>query len=157
MRNSCTHFHLNPQLATEPNKSLPSDNPFSQPLNSSPIQRCWDSLSFVDIVVQLLSCVWRFSTPWTVAYQASLSFAISQSLLKLMSIELAMPSNYLILCHPQSFPASESALCIKWPKYWSFSFSTSPFNEFSALISFRIDWFDLRAVQGNSQESFPAS
>ena len=97
-------------------------------------------------------------TPWTAAHQASLSFIISQSLLKLMSTELVMPSNHLILCCPflllpSIFPSisvssNESALCIRWPKYWKFSFSTSPSNEYSGLISFRIDWFDLLAVQG---------
>ena len=97
-------------------------------------------------------------TPWTAALQASLSFTISQSLFKLMSIELVMPSNHIILCHPllllpSIFPSirvfsNESALRIKWPKYWSFSFSISPSNEYSGLISFRIDWFDLLAVQG---------
>ena len=97
-------------------------------------------------------------TPWTAACQASLSFTVSQSLFKLMSIDSVMPSNHLILCHllrllPLIFPSirvfsNESALCIRWPKYWSFSFSISPSNEYSALISFRIDWLDLLAVQG---------
>ena len=109
-------------------------------------------------IVQLLSCVWLFITPWTVACQASLSFTISESLLKLMSIELMMSSSYLILCHPllllpSIFPSIrvfsiESALHISLLKYWSFSFSISPSNEYSGLISFRIDWFDLFAVQG---------
>ena len=97
------------------------------------------------------------ATPWTAAHQASLSITNSQSLLKLMSIELVMPSNHLILCHPLLLPPSifpsirvfsdESVLHIRWPKYWSFSFSMSPSNEYSGLISFRINWFDL-AVQG---------
>ena len=97
-------------------------------------------------------------TPWTAACQASLSFTISWSLLKLMSIELVMPSNHLIFCCPllllsSIFPSirvfsSDLALHIRWPKYWSFSFSISPTNEYSGLISFRIDWFDLPAVQG---------
>ena len=97
-------------------------------------------------------------TPWTAAGQASLSFTISWSLLKLMSIESMMPSNHFILCHPllflpSTFPSirvfsSELALCIRWLKYWSFSFSISPSSEYSGLISFRIDWFDLLAVQG---------
>ena len=97
-------------------------------------------------------------TPWTVAYQASLSFTISRSLLKCMSIELMMPSNHLILCHPllllpSIFPSirlfsNESVLRIKWPKYWSFSFSISSSNDYSGLISFRMDWLDLLAVQG---------
>ena len=96
-------------------------------------------------------------TPWTAARQASLSFTISQSLLKLMSIESVMPSNHLILCYPllllfSIFPSirvfsSESVLHIRWPKYWSFSFSICPSNEYSGLIPFRIDWFDLLAVQ----------
>ena len=107
-----------------------------------------------------LSRVWLFVTPWIAACQASLSFTISQSLLKLMSIESVMPSNHLILCCPllllpSIFPSIRvfsndlgSALCIRWPKYWSFSFSISSSNEYSRLISFRIDWFDLLAVQG---------
>ena len=103
----------------------------------------------------LFSCsVWLFVTPWTAAWQASLSFTISRSLLKLMSIESVMPSNRLILCRPllvlpSIFPSiRESALHISWPKYWSFSFSISPSNEFSELISFCIDWCDLFAVRG---------
>ena len=97
-------------------------------------------------------------TPWTAAHQASLSITNSQSLLKLMSSELVMPSNHLILCHPflvqpAIFPSirvfsSESTLCIRWPKCWSFSFSISPSNEYSGLISFRIGWLDLLSVQG---------
>ena len=95
-------------------------------------------------------------TPWTAARQASLSITNSQSLLKLMFTELVMPSNYLILCCPLLMPlifpsirvfSSESALPIRWPKYWRFSFCISPSNEYSELISFRIDWFDLK-VQG---------
>ena len=95
-------------------------------------------------------------TPWTAAYQASLSIANCRNLLKLMSIELVMPSNHLILCHPllllpSIFPSirvfsNGSALCIKWPKYWSFSFNISPSNEHPGLISFRMDWLDLLAV-----------
>ena len=107
--------------------------------------------------VQSLSRVQLFATPWTAARQDSLSITISQSLLKLMSFESVMPSNHLILCHPllppSIFPSirvfsSELALCIRWPEYWSFSFSTSPSNEYSELISFRIGWFDHLAVQG---------
>ena len=107
--------------------------------------------------VHLLSHVRLFVTPWTAARQASLSFSISQSLLKLMSIELMMPSNHLIFCRPllllpSIFPyirvfSNESALCIRWPKYWSFSFSISSSIEYPGLISFRIDCFDLLAVQ----------
>ena len=109
-------------------------------------------------VVQSLSHVRLFEIPWTAAYQASLSFTISWSLLKLMSIESVMPSNHLVLCHPllflpSIFPSTrifskESDLRSKWPKYWSFSFSVSPSNEHSWLISFRIDWFDFPEVQG---------
>ena len=98
-----------------------------------------------------------FVTPRTAARQASLSTTNSRSLLKLMCIESVMPSNHLIFCHPLLLPSifpsirifsNESALCIRWPKYWTFSFSISPSNEYSGLISFRIDWFDLLAVQG---------
>ena len=106
--------------------------------------------------VHSLSCVRLFVTPWTAARQASLSITNSQSLLKLRSIESVMPSNHLILCRPllpSVFPSvrvftNESALCIRWPKYWSFSFSFSPSNEYSWPISFRMDWLDLLAVQG---------
>ena len=115
------------------------------------------------VIVQWLSCVQLFATPRTAARQASLSFTNSQSLLKLMSCESVMPSNHLILCHlllllPSIFASirvfsSELAIHIRWPKYWSFSFSISPSNEYSGLISFWIDWFDL-AVQG-TQESSP--
>ena len=108
--------------------------------------------------VQLLSCVWLFATPWTAACQASLSITNSQSLLKLMSIESVKPSNHLFLCcplllQPSIFPrirgfSNEPALCIRWPKHWSFSFSISPSNEYSGLISFRMDWLYLLAVQG---------
>ena len=114
---------------------------------------------------QSLSCVQLFVTPWTAACQASLSITNSRSLLKLMSIESVMPSNHLILCHPllllpSIFPSirvfsNESAFCTRWPKYWSFSFNISPSNEHWRLISFRMDWLDLFAVQGNSQESSP--
>ena len=107
--------------------------------------------------VQLLGCVWLFATPWTAACQAPLSFTNSQSLLKFMSTELVMLSNYLVLCGPllllpSIFPtirvfSNESALLIRWPKYWSFSFSISPSNEYSGLTSFRVDWFDLLAAQ----------
>ena len=108
--------------------------------------------------VQLLSHVQLFATPWTAAHQASLSITNSQNLFKLMSIESVMPSNHLILCRPLLLLPSiftsirvfsnESALHIRWPKYWSFSFSISPSNEHSGLISFRVDWLDLFAVQG---------
>ena len=107
-------------------------------------------------IVLLLSHVWLFVTPWTVAHQDSLSVTISWSLLKPMSVESVMPSTHLILYSclllPSIFPSirvfsNESALRIRWPKYWSFSFSISPSNAYSGLISFRIDWFDLLAVQ----------
>ena len=108
--------------------------------------------------VQSLSPVRLPATPWTAAHQASLSITNSQSLLKLMSIELVMPSNHLILCRPllllpSIFPnirvfSNESSFRIRWPKYWSFSFSISPSSEYSGLISFRMDWLDPLAVQG---------
>ena len=108
--------------------------------------------------VKSLSHVRLFATPWTAARQASLSITDSRSLPKFMSIESVMPSNNLILCHsllrlPSIFPSirvfsNEAALRIKWPKYWSFSFSISPSNEYLELISFRMDWLDLLAVQG---------
>ena len=108
--------------------------------------------------VQSLSRVQLFVTPWTSAHQASLSITNSWSLLKLMSIEVVMPSNHLILCHPLLLLPSiftsirvfskESVFHIRWPKYWSFSFSVSPPNEYSGLISFRMSWLDLLAVQG---------
>ena len=108
--------------------------------------------------VQLLSCVRLLVTPWATARQASLSITNSQSLLKLMSIELVMPSDHLILCHSLLLLLSilpsirvfsnGSGLHIRWPKYWSFSFSISPSNEYSGLISFRMDWLDLLVVQG---------
>ena len=119
-----------------------------------------NSFSMFTVDVQSLGCVWLFVTPWTTACQASLPFTISWSLLKLMFSESMMTSNHLILCHtllllPSVFPSikvfsTESALCIKWPKYWSLSlnFSISPSNGYSGLISFRIDWFDLVADQG---------
>ena len=107
---------------------------------------------------QLLSRVQLFAIPWTAAHQASLSITNSQSLFKLMSIESVMPSDHLILCRPlllllSIFPSirvfsSESALCNRWPNYWTFSFNISPFNGYSGLISFRMDWLDLLAVQG---------
>ena len=108
--------------------------------------------------VQSLSCVRLFATPWTAARQASLSITNSRTLLKLMLIVLVTPSNHLILCHPllllpSIFPSTrvfsnESVLHVSWPKYWSFSFNISPSNEYPGLISFRMDWLDLLAVQG---------
>ena len=118
----------------------------------SPLSRYLTILTSI-VVVQSLSRVWFFIIPWTAAHQASLTYTISWSLLKLMAIELVMPSNHHTIpfssC-PQSFKASRSfpelALLIRWPKYWTFSFSISPSNEYSELISFRTDWFDLLAV-----------
>ena len=114
--------------------------------------------------VQLLSCVRLFATPWTTAHQASLSITNSRSWLKLMSFESVMPSSHLILCHPflllPPIPPSirvffnESTLLMRWPKYWSFSFSISPSNEHPGLISFRMDWLDLLAVQGTLKSLF---
>ena len=126
----------------------------------------WDSYSLLVCLyvlwtfssVQSHSCVRLFATPWTEARQASLSITTSQSLLKLMSMESVMPPNHLILCCPLLLPPSvfssikvfsnESVLHITWPKYWSFSFNIIPSNEYSGLISFRMDWLDLLAVQG---------
>ena len=116
------------------------------------LEGCWSHFSLV-----AQSCP-TLCEPWTAAHQACLSITNFRSLLMLMSIELVMPSNHLILCHPLFLLpsiflsirvfSSESALHIRWPKYWSFSFSISPSNEYSGLISFRIDWFDLLEVQG---------
>ena len=120
----------------------------------------WTPIKYhpVLVPVQLLSRVWLFVTPWTAAHQAFLSITSSWSTPKPMSIELMMPSKHLILCRPllllpSVFPSirvfsNESALCIRWPKYWSFSFSIRPSNEYSGLISFRMDWLDLLTVQG---------
>ena len=109
-------------------------------------------------ISSVTQCVQLLVTPWTAAHQASLSTTSSWNLLKLVSIESVMPSNHLIVCRPllllpSIFPSirvfsNESVLHIRWPKYWSFIFSISPFNEYLGLISFQIDWFDLRAVQG---------
>ena len=123
------------------------------------VEWSWDSRHLVQFhSVQSLSRVQHFATPWTAALQASLSITNSQSYLKLMSIKLIMPSNHLILCHPPFLPPSilprirvfsnESVLRIRWPKDWSFSFNISPSNEYSGLISFRMDWLILLAVQG---------
>ena len=113
--------------------------------------------------VQSLSFVQLFATPWVAARQASLSIINSRSSLKLTSIESVIPSNHLILCHPlllllSIFPSirifsNESVFLIRWPKYWSFSFSIRPFNEYSGLISFRMDWLDLLAVQRTQESS----
>ena len=131
---------------------LPIDVLTSRLLHS--INRAQEGFS----AVQLLSRVRLFATPWTAARQASLSSTNSWNLFKLMSIESMMPSSHLILCHPllllpPIFPSirvfsNESALRIRWPKFWRFSFSISPSNEHPGLISFRMDWLDLLAVQG---------
>ena len=114
-------------------------------------------MSYLVVIVQSLSHVQFFVTPWTIIWQASLSFTVSQNLLKFMFIESVILSNHLILCCPLLLPSifpsirvfsNELALHIRWPKYWSFSFSISPSSEYSGLISFRIYWFDLLAVQG---------
>ena len=118
----------------------------------------WNKATLVQLSsVQSLSRVRLFATPWITAHQASLSITNFRSLLKLMSIESVMPSNHLILCcplllQPSIFPSirvfsNESVLLIRWPKYWRFSFSIRPFNEYSGLISFRMDWLDLHTVQ----------
>ena len=118
----------------------------------------WERHGVIIRSVQPLSCFWLFVTPWTAACHISLSITNSQSLLKLVAIESVMPSNHLILCHPllllpSIFPSirvfsNESTLRIRWPKYWSFSLSTSPSNEYSGLISFKMGWVGLLAVQG---------
>ena len=122
----------------------------------------WVTRSVQFSSVQSLSSVRLFATPWTAARQASLSITNSWSLLKLMSIESVMPSNHIILCHPLLLPSifpsirvfsNESVLHIRWPKYWSFSFSISPSNEYSGLISFSMHWFDLLAIQGTLKSS----
>ena len=133
-------------VVLEKNLESPLDSKEIKKVNPEGVRE-WKSLSHVLL----------FATPWTAACQSSLSFTITQSFLKLMSIKLVMASNHLILCCPLLPPSiflsirvssNESVLCIRWPKYWSFSFSISPSNEYSGLFSFRIDWFDLLAVQG---------
>ena len=120
-------------------------------------------ITIPNIVVQSLSHVQLFVTLWTAAHQASLSFSVSQSLLRLMSIESMMLSNHLILCHPLLLPSvfpsisifsNKPAVHIRWPKYWSFSFGISPSNENLGLISFRMDWFDLLALQRTVKSLF---
>ena len=128
----------------------------SQKLENLALQKVWPKYKLSS--VQPFSRVWLFVTPWTTAHQPSLSITNSWSVLKLMSIESVMPSNHVILCHPllllpSIFPSirvrsDESVLHIRWPKYWRFSFSISPFNEYTGLISFRIDWLDLLTAQG---------
>ena len=145
-----THTHTHLQEAETTQQTMP----FTLPGASNPLSNPQTSLCSV----QSLSCVRLFETPWTAAHQASLSITNSQSWLKLMSIELVVPSNHLILCRPllllpsSIFPRTrvffnESVLHIRWPKYWSFRFSISPSNEYSGLISFMTDWLDLLAVE----------
>ena len=141
-------------------KALPHCSSFGLILCAEPLlvpNYIFSPVNLSSVSVQSLSRVRFFFTPWTAARQASLSITISWSLLKLMFIGLVMPSKHFILCHPLLLPSifpsisvfsNESALHIRWPKYWSFSFSISTYNEYSRLISFRIDWLDLVAVQG---------
>ena len=138
------HFHFSLSCIGEGN-----GNPLQHSFLGNPMDRgVWRATVRDVVVIESLNYVWFFETPWTAAHQASLFFMISWSLLKLMSIESVMPSNHVILCHPLLLPSifpsirgfsNELALCIKWPKYWSFSFSISPSNEYAGLISFRID------------------
>ena len=131
--------------------------PLPSPLYASELHRSLKALLASSVAFQLLSRIQLLVAPWTVAHQASLSFTISRNF-NLMSTELMMPSNHFILCHPLLFVLSifpsirvfsnELALCNRWPKDWSFSFSISPSKEYPGLISFRMDWFDLLAVQG---------
>ena len=124
----------------------------------SPVYCMLFLLRTIVVIIQWLSCLRLFATPWNAAHQDSLSFTVSQSLFKLMSVKSVMPFNHLVLCPqflllPSIFPSirvftSESALCIRWPKNWIFSFSISLSNEYSGLVSFRIDWLDLLAAQG---------
>ena len=139
---------------------MPSKRPQTYVFRSSLFPTKYLQLSSAQFSLssRLSSCIQLFVTPWTAAHQASLSITNSWSLLKLMSIKSVIPSNHLVLCHPllllpSIFPSirvfsNESVLPIRWPKYWSFSFNISPCNEYSRLISFWIDWFDLPAVQG---------
>ena len=138
---------------TRPKSSHSTQGWSLNPSSDSNPSFCYQSVSQFSC-----SVVSDSATPWTAAHQDSLSITNSRSLLKLRSIESGMPSNHLILCHPLLLPPSvfpsirvfsnASVLCIKWPKYWSFSFSISPSNEYSGLTSFRIDWLDLLPVQG---------
>ena len=141
-------------------KDSSGNTPFTCKLANpeSTLQPASFSGSLSSVQFSCLSCVWLFATPWTTACQASLSITNTQSLCKFMSIESVMPSNHFVLCSPllllpSIFPnitvfSNESVLYIRWSKYWSFSFSISPFNEHPGLISFRMDWLDFLAVQG---------
>ena len=155
LRDSAVHIHVSTFPQTLLSSRLPHNIEHSSMCCT--VDPCW--LSILDTSsIQSLSCVWLFATQWDAACQASLSITRSQSLLKLMSIESVMPSSQLILCHPllllpQIPPririfSNESTLRMRWPKYWSFSFSISPSSEHPGLISFRMDWLDLLAVQG---------
>ena len=150
-------FHNSKLLLSVEGTAKPLDDNVSVFLKWEAFNWCYYSFLTLFFVVQSPSHVQLFATPWTATRQAYLSFIIYQSLLKLMSIESMMPSNHLILCCPLLLPSifpsirvfsKQLALHIRCPKYWSFSFSISPSNEYSALISFRIDWFNLLAVQG---------
>ena len=145
-------------LARRPQRELGAQLYFHLPPLQPPSPGTADKEQWVVLSsVQPLSCILLFATPWTAAHQGSLSITNSRILLKLLSIESVMPSNHLILCRPLLLPPSifpsirvfsnESVLCIRWPKYWSFSFNISPYNEYSGVISFRMDWLDLLAVQ----------
>ena len=150
----CSNWNSCTLLIGVPFGIINYSNPVAESIKITDMHILSNSLS--RYVVQSLSCVRLFATPWTATSQASCPSPSPWSLLKLMSVESVMPSNHLFLCHPllslpSIFPSirdfsNESALCIRWPKYWSFSFSISPFSEYSGLISFRIDWFDLLAV-----------
>ena len=145
-------------LARRPQRELGAQLYFHLPPLQPPSPGTADKEQWVVLSsVQPLSCILLFATPWTAAHQGSLSITNSRIVLKLLSIESVMPSNHLILCRPLLLPPSifpsirvfsnESVLCIRWPKYWSFSFNISPYNEYSGVISFRMDWLDLLAVQ----------
>ena len=142
-----------------PGSSPQESELFLAPCQATYLLRTYDAFLLQFSSVQSLSCVWLFATPWTATHQASLSITISQSSLRLTSTEPVMPSSHLILCHPllllPPIPPSirvfsnELTLRMRWPKYWSFSFSIIPSKEIPGLISFRMDWLDLLAVQGN--------
>ena len=148
----CLFFFTSPELSAQEACNQKT------PLSTDKKKKTRKAYFLSHVVVQLLSWVWLFATPWTAALQARLSSTISWSLLRFMSIESVMPSNHLILCCsllllPSVFPSirvfsSESSLHIRWPKYWTFNFSISPSSEYSRVISFKIEWFDLLAVQG---------
>ena len=161
--------HLDPKASSAGDADGQPNFPQETRVPRDGLVAAYNALIFILIVfnfssVQLLSRVWLYATPWTAAHQASLSITNSRSLPKPMSIESVTASNHLILCHPLLLLPSivpsirvfsnESALCIRWPKYWSFSFNISPSNEHLGLISFRMDWLDLLAVQGTLKSLF---